>query len=240
MINSQLINPKSIVVIGASNDLRKAGGKMLFNIIEGGFKGALMVVNKREDKVQEQKSFHNIEQLPDVELAILAIPAKFCPEAIEELAKNHKTSAFIVISAGFSELNEAGALLEQQMIDKANQYNAALSGPNNIGIMNNHYKGVFTTPIPVLDSKLGCDFISSSGATAVFLIEAGMQVGLRFTSVYSVGNGNQISAEDYLEFLDEKFNPKTSAKTIIMYWKTYQNHKNYLNMPPLLLQKVVE
>lgn len=237
MINSQLINPKSIVIIGASNDLRKAGGKMLFNIINGNYQGELMVVNKREDQVQKHKSFHNIEQLPDVELAILAIPAKFCPDAIEELAKNHKTKAFIVISAGFSELNEAGALLEQQMIEKANQYNAALSGPNNIGILNNHYKGVFTTPIPELDSINGCDFISSSGATAVFLMEAGMQVGLRFSSVYSVGNGNQISAEDYLDFLDEKFDPKTSAKTIIMYLENISKPQKLLKHATSIIAK---
>jgi len=239
MINTQLINPKSIVVIGASNDLRKAGGKILFNIIEGGFLGELMAVNKRDDQVQGKKSYHSIEQLPDVELAILAIPAVYCPDAIEELTKNHKTKAFIVISAGFSELNEIGAKLEQQMIDNANKYNAALSGPNNIGILNHNYNGVFTTPIPELDSKHGCDFISSSGATAVFLMEAGMQVGLRFSSVYSVGNGNQISAEDYLEYLDENFNPETSSKTVIMYLESISKPQKLLKHAASIISKGV-
>ncbi|VAW33541.1 Acetyl-CoA synthetase (ADP-forming) alpha and beta chains, putative [hydrothermal vent metagenome] len=217
MINSQLINPKSIVVIGASSDLRKAGGKMLYNIIAGGYQGDLMVVNKRATQVQGHKSYADINDLPDVELAILAIPAQFCPQAIEELAKYKNTKAFIVISAGFSELNDEGAALEQQMVDNANKYNAALSGPNCIGIINQNYHGVFTTPIPVLDNKKGCDFISSSGATAVFLMEAGMQVGLRFSSIYSVGNGNQICAEDYLQYLDDNFEAQTSSKNIIMY-----------------------
>ena len=237
MINSQLINPQSIVIIGASNDLKKAGGKMLFNIISGNYQGNLMVVNKRENIVQGQKSYKNIEDLPNVELAILAIPAQYCPQAIEDLAKYKNTKAFIVISAGFSELNEAGEKLEQQMIDNANKYGAALSGPNCIGIINQNYQGVFTTPIPKLDSTNGCDFISSSGATAVFLMEAGMQVGLRFSSIYSVGNGKQISVEDYLEYLDNVYNAKTSSNTILMYLENITKPQKLLKHASSLIAK---
>ncbi len=237
MINSQLINPNSIVVVGASNDLRKAGGKMLHNLLAGDFGGPLMAVNQREETIQGIKSYKNIKDLPDVDLAILSIPAQFCPDTIEELAKNHNTTAFIVISAGFSELNEAGKILEQRMIDVANKYQAALSGPNCIGIINQHYHGVFTTPIPQLDSKNGCDFISSSGATAVFLMEAGMQVGLRFASVYSVGNGKQICVEDYLEYLDEIYDPNTSAQTILMYLENISKPQKLLKHATSLIAK---
>ncbi len=237
MINSQLINPSSIVVIGASNDLRKAGGKMLHNIIAGGYTGKIYAVNQRESQVQGQNSSSTIEQLPNVDLAILAIPAQFCPSVIDELGKNHKTKAFIVISAGFSELNEVGEKLEQKMIENANKYSASLSGPNSIGIINTHYSGVFTTPIPQLDSITGCDFISSSGATAVFLMEAGMQVGLRFSSIYSVGNGKQICAEDYLEYLDDKFDPINGSKTIIMYLENISKPQKLLKHATSIIAK---
>ena len=237
MINSQLINPQSIVVIGASNDCKKAGGKMLHNIIKGDYRGQLMAVNKRENSVQGQQSYNRIDELPDVDLAILAIPAQYCPQAIEQLARDKNTKAFIVISAGFSELNEAGEKLESQMIDNANKYGAALSGPNCIGILNHNYHGVFTTPIPLLDSINGCDFISSSGATAVFLMEAGMQVGLRFSSVYSVGNGNQISAEDYLQYLDEQFDDEISSRSIIMYLENISKPQMLLKHASSLIAK---
>jgi acetyltransferase len=237
MINSQLINPQSIAVIGASNDLRKAGGKILHNLISGGFQGDLMAVNTRENHVQGQRTFSSIDSLPQVDLAILAIPAGYCPQAIEELARDKNTRAFIVISAGFSELNTHGEKLEQQMISNANKYGAALVGPNCIGIINHNYQGVFTTPIPILDSKNGCDFISSSGATAVFLMEAGMQVGLRFSSIYSVGNGNQISAEDYLQYLDEQFDDKTSSKNIIMYLENITKPQKLLKHATSLIAK---
>ncbi|MBL4659334.1 MAG: acetate--CoA ligase family protein [Alcanivoracaceae bacterium] len=237
MINSQLISPQSIVVIGASNDLKKAGGKMLHNIISGGFQGELLVVNKREGRVQNLKAYKNIEDLPNTELAILAIPAQYCPQVIEDLAKNKNTKAFIVISAGFSELNDEGSKLEEQMITIANKYNAALVGPNCIGIINKNYHGVFTTPIPILDSKKGCNFVSSSGATAVFLMEAGMQVGLRFSSVYSVGNGNQICVEDFVEYLDNCFDEKTSSKTILLYLENISKPQKLLKHAASLIAK---
>ena len=67
----------------------------------------------------------------------------------------------------------------------------ALVGPNCIGVMTPAYQGVFTLPIPRLDPQ-GCDFISGSGATAVFIMEAGLQKGLKFNHVFSVGNSAQL------------------------------------------------
>ncbi len=236
MINPQLIAPKSIAVIGASNNLRKAGGKMLHNIIEGGFEGKLYAVNRTEGIVQGQKTCRQMEQLPKVELAILAIPAKHCPAAIEILASTKGTKAFIVISAGFSELNEQGEQLESKMIEIVHQHDACLAGPNCIGIINRHYHGVFTDPIPTLDPN-GCDFISSSGATAVFVMEAGMLNGLRFSSVYSVGNGNDISVEDYLQYLDENFNPDTSSRIKILYMEQIKSPQKLLKHARSLMDK---
>ena len=77
-------------------------------------------------------------------------------------------------------------------------------GPNNIGIINTNYTGVFTTPIPRLSLK-GVDLISGSGATAVFLLEAAHQIGLTFSSIYSLGNSAQIGVEEMLEYFDSTY-----------------------------------
>ena len=158
MINEQLLNPKSIVVVGGSNDIQKPGGKLLKNLIDNEFKGDLYVTNPKQDEVQGIKSFRNPQDLPDVDLAILAIAAKFCPSTIEFLAKEKNTRAFIIISAGFSEESEEGAKLEKQIVDTINSVNGCLIGPNCTGVLNQNHAGIFTTPIPKLDPK-GCDFI---------------------------------------------------------------------------------
>ncbi|MCB9359996.1 MAG: acetate--CoA ligase family protein [Flavobacteriales bacterium] len=216
MINDSLINPKSIVVVGASNNKNKPGGKLLSNIIEGNFKGNLSVVNPKESEVQNITSYKTVNEIPTTDLAVLAIPAKFCLETIKTLAYKKNTKAFIIISAGFSEETEEGHKLEQQIVEVINEVGACLIGPNCIGVLNVNYHGVFTTPIPKLSSK-GCDLISSSGATAVFIMEAGMPVGLTFNSVFSVGNAAQIGVEEVLEYMDNSFDPQTSSKIKLLY-----------------------
>ena len=114
MVNKQLLNPKSIAIIGASNDSTKPGGNMLKNIISGNFGGELYVVNPKEEKVQGIKSYAEVNEIPQTDLAILAIPAKYCPETVNILAEEKNTKAFIIISAGFGEAGEQGKKWEQQ------------------------------------------------------------------------------------------------------------------------------
>lgn len=81
MINRQLLHPESIVVIGGSNNVHKPGGAIVRNIINGGYKGVLRIVNPKEDEVQGVKAFHDISELPPTDLAILVIPSHMCPNS---------------------------------------------------------------------------------------------------------------------------------------------------------------
>jgi len=219
MINNQLLDPSSIVVVGGSDDITKPGGRVLKNLIDGRFSGKLVVLNPKSDMVQGIPSFRDPDALPEVDLAIIAIAAKYCPSTMDLLASKKATRAFIVLSAGFSEENEEGAKLEQEMVDIVNRHQACLLGPNCIGFLNQRYNGVFTTPIPRLDPR-GCDFISGSGATAVFIMETGIPRGLTFARVFSVGNSAQIGVEDVLKFMDEEYIPEVSSKVKILYLET--------------------
>src|SRR6056297_2363575 len=212
MLAQQLLQPRSIAVIGGSNNVHKPGGKVLKNILDGEFDGDLYVVNPKEREVQGVAAYPSVSQLPQVDLAILAIAAQHCPPTVETLADEKGTHGFIVLSAGFSEESEAGAELERQMVAAVEAVGGSLIGPNCVGLLNRHYNGVFTTPIPRLDPA-GCDFISGSGATAVFIMEAGLQKGLKFNSVFSVGNSAQNGVEDVLEYMDQTFRPGESSLT---------------------------
>ncbi len=236
MVNEQLINPQSIVIIGGSDDIQKPGGKVLKNIKDNNFAGKLCVVNPKLDEVQGEKSYRNVADLPNVDLAIIVIAAKYCLQAVEALAKEKNTKAFIILSAGFSEENEEGAKIEQAIIDVVNSVNGCLIGPNCIGVLNTNYAGVFTTPIPKLATN-GCDFISGSGATAVFIMEAGMPNGLTFSSVYSVGNSAQMGVEDVLKYMDENFDPEKSSKVKLLYMESIKKPKMLLKHASSLIKK---
>lgn len=236
MITEQLINPKSIVVVGGSNTISKTGGKVLFNLKDGHFKGELFVVNPKEPEVQGLKAYAEVKDLPQVDLAILAIAAKFCVETIEILVKHKSTKAFIILSAGFSEENEEGARLEKRIVEIIDSVNGSLIGPNCIGFLNSNYSGVFTSPIPKLD-PMGCDLISGSGATAILIMESGIPKGLTFSSVYSVGNSAQMGVEEVLKYMDESFDPVHSSKVKLFYVENVKKPDMLLKHASSLIRK---
>lgn len=221
MINTELINPQSIVVVGGSENTYKPGGKVLENLITGKYRGKLYVLNPKADIVQGIKSYKNINDLPSVDLAILAIPARFCFQTVKELTSKG-TKAFIILSAGFGELDDEGKKIENQLSGFAAKNNISILGPNCIGIINKNYKGVFTTPVPEYNPK-GVDFISSSGSTAVFIMEAGIKMGMQFSGIYSVGNAIQIQVEDILEYFDQNYIPGKSSDIIMIYIEQLSN-----------------
>lgn len=236
MINEQLLNPKSIVVIGGSNDIHKPGGTVLRNLIEGNYKGNLYVTNLKEQEVQGIRSYTDPELLPDVDLAIIAIAAKYIPDTVEMLVRRKNTRAFIVLSAGFSEEGQEGKFLEQRVVDAVNSVKGALIGPNCSGVITPNYQGVFTKPIPKLDPK-GCDFISGSGAAACFLMEAGIPNGLTFASVISVGNSAQTGIEDIVKYMDESFDIEKSSKIKLLYIENISKPKMLLKHASSLIRK---
>ena len=236
MINKQLLNPESIVVIGGSNNVHKPGGAVVRNLLEGGFKGALRVLNPKEDEVQGIKTVHDVSALPPTDLAILVVAARFCPDYVEQLASQAQTRAFIIISAGFSEETPEGAALEQRILDTCERYGCALIGPNCIGLLTRYHHSVFTKPIPPLDPK-GVDFISGSGATAVFILESAVTKGLRFNSVWSVGNGHQIGIETVLEYMDEHFDPEHDSLVKLLYIENISDPDKLLYHATSLIRK---
>ena len=99
MLARELTEPRSIAVVGGSNNLHKPGGKILHNLLHGSYSGELYVVNPGEEKVQGVKSFPDPGSLPPTDLAILAIAARHCEQAVEILAREKGTRGFIILSA---------------------------------------------------------------------------------------------------------------------------------------------
>lgn len=236
MITSQLISPKSIVVVGGSDDSTKPGGNALRNLIETGYKGDLYVVNPKTPDVQGQPTFRSVEELPMVDCAILAIPASLCPQAVEVLCRDKGCRAVIIFSAGFHEEGPKGAQLEREIVESVNKYGASLIGPNCIGVITNNYAGVFTKPVSNL-SPNGVDIISGSGATVVFIMETAQKHGVNFSHVFSVGNSAQIGVEDVLKYLDETYEPGVSSPVKLLYIESINNPQMLLKHASSLIRK---
>jgi acetyltransferase len=236
MINPELLRPASIAVVGGSDKTFKPGGSCVRNLINGQYKGRLYVVNPRETEVQGLKCYPHVSKIPPTDLAIISIPAPGCLETVTILAREKGVKAFIIFTAGFGEESELGRVLEKQIAEVITQAGASLIGPNCIGLLNRHHHSLFTLPIPEMD-PFGIDMISSSGGTALFSLEASMRMGLRFNSVWSVGNGIQISVEDILEYMDTHFDPETDSRIKLLYIESIKDPDKLLEHTSSLIRK---
>lgn len=233
MLPKELISPKNIAVIGGSGNKNKPGGKLLHNLVSEQFKGEIFAVNPNLVNLKGVTAFKTIDELKKVDVAILIIPAEECLTAVHKLIQK-QTKAFIICSAGFSEVGNRQ--LEQEISALVSSVNGVLIGPNCIGIIQKTYKGVFTSPIPTYYDE-GCELISSSGATAVFIMEAAMLTGLKFSNIYSIGNGLHTGVEEILEHMDLTFDEIRSPKIKLLYLEQIKNPFKFLKHASSLINK---
>jgi acetate---CoA ligase (ADP-forming) len=236
MVNRQLLDPRSIVVVGGSNDKSKVGGALINNLTENNFKGKIYAINPKEDEVQGFPCFKTAAEIPEVEMAIICVAAAYTKEIVKELADNKNCKAFIILSAGFSEMGAEGQKLQDEVLEIINRNDGALIGPNCTGVATPNYAGLFSKPIPKLDPK-GCDFVCASGATAAWIVEKGMLAGLSFSSMFSVGNSAQIGVEDIIQYWDETFDPQTSSKIKLFYIESVNQPGKLLKHATSLIRK---
>ncbi len=233
-----VFSPKSIVVVGASRDPSKIGGKTLKNIVDNNFSGALYGINPKETDINGIPC-PPMEDLPDCDLAILCVPAAFCEHYVTELASRHGVRGFIITSAGFGEMGPGseGEALQKRILATVNEHDGILIGPNCTGILTRDYAGIFAGPVPLLDAVHGCDFVSGSGATAAFVVEQGITQGLPFSQIITVGNSAQIGVEEILAYWDEKFDPETDGRVKLLYLETIRNPEKFLEHAASLTHK---
>jgi acetyltransferase len=236
MITKELLNPRSIVVVGGSNKTSKPGGNCIRNLLNGNYKGELRVVNAKETEVQGLKCYHHVSEIPQTELAIISIPAASCLETVEILVKEKGVKAIIMFTAGFGEWSEEGGRIEREIAELCNAAGVSLIGPNCIGLLNCNHHSLFTLPIPEM-SPQGADMISSSGGTALFIMETSIRMGLRFNSVWSVGNAAQIGVEDVLEYMDENFDSERDSRIKLLYIESIKNPDKLLEHTTSLIRK---
>ena len=234
-VYQHLFYPKSIAVIGASNNGLKPGGRVIEKIKENGYEGKLLPVNPKSPEILNIKSYPSIDQLPEIpDLAIIAIPSKFVLSAIQDLA-TMKAGAVIVLTAGFGEKDEAGKKIEQKMLNIAAQAGMCLIGPNCSGFLTKCYKGKFAGIVPHLPGGL-VDVISGSGATVDYVMEMGLNRGLSFGNVVNLGNSIQMGVEDLLELYNENYGPN-NARILMLYMETVKKPGKLLYHARSLVKK---
>jgi acetyltransferase len=217
-------HPKGVVVIGASTSPEKLGYGVARNLIESGYPGAIHFVAQKSGELFGHTVHTNLADVPDpVDLAILIIPTQATPQAIKDCA-NRGIKAVVIVSSGFREIGETGALLENECIQIARDHGVRLLGPNCIGTIDTHLPLDTTFLQPPMPVQGHIGFISHSGAFAAAIIDWARAQGFGFSRIASLGNQADVNETDMLPILAE--DPHT--KVITMYMESISNGRRFV------------
>ncbi|MGR3568601.1 MAG: acetate--CoA ligase family protein [Pseudooceanicola nanhaiensis] len=198
--------PRSIAVIGASNDPGRIGGRPVDFCKAAGFDGPLYPVNPTRDEVQGLKAFPDVESIPGpVDLAVLAVPSARVPETLEACGRKG-VRAVVVFSAGFSEVGAEGAAAQADMLEIAQRHGIRMLGPNCLGFYSaaSGACGTFTTGLEggmPARGKIG--LITQSGAYGTHLLSMAKARRLGVAGWVSTGNEADVSVAECLEYMVE-------------------------------------
>ena len=225
MSNSIFFSPKSIAIIGASE--KPGVGKTIFYNIAKHFKGKIYPVTPSNPTVGGLTAYKNVLDIPDsVDLAVVAAPSKFTPAVIEEVGKKGIKGA-IIVSAGFKEVDEAGAKLEREVGEIAKKYGIRVIGPNCLGIMSFSKDNIMNSTFLKVTPKYGnIALVSQSGAICAATVEDAEAQDIGFSKVISMGNKVDMDESDVLELLAED----EDTRVIVMYLEDIRNGRRFMEI----------
>ncbi len=217
-----LFHPRSVAFVGASAVFGKWGNRLVTNVLDGGFKGEVHLVNPKGGRMLNRPVYKSVMHIPGaVDLAVVTIPAKFVMGLLPQLeAKGIK--GMLLISSGFGELGEKGKELEQALIKEARLRGILIMGPNTMGISNPHHKFFCTHTIN--HNKPGSTaFVSQSGNMGVQLLAFAKKQGIGIRAFGGSGNEAMFTIEDALD----AFTVDDRTDTVLLYLESVKNGRRF-------------
>jgi len=220
----KFFRPRGVAVIGASRERGTIGGELFRNLVEGGFQGPVYPVNAKAEVVQSVVAYRSVLDCPGpVDLAFIVVPAPAVVPVARECASKG-VRALIVISAGFAESGEAGARLQQELVEVCREAGMRLIGPNCMGIVNTAPEVSLNaqfSPFKPMPGKIG--FLSQSGALGIAIIDHASRLGLGMSTFVSVGNKADISGNDLIQYWESDDN----TDLILLYLESFGNPRKF-------------
>src|SRR4051794_22235861 len=240
-----LVRPRSVAIIGASDEPARIGGRPIAYMKERGFAGPLWPVNPKRAMVQGLPAFASVAALPEApDVAIIAVPAAMAIDTLDELGRKG-CRAVICFTAGFAEMDESGAAAQERLTAVARQHGIRLLGPNCLGVFNDaiRFYGTFTAsfekgwPVP---GRIGV--ASQSGAYGTHIFAAALDRGLGMQTVITTGNEAEVALGDVLGWMAQA----PEVDVICAYAEGIREREKFLaalalaraNRKPIVMMKV--
>ncbi|MEO3847053.1 acetate--CoA ligase family protein [Streptomyces sp. B8F3] len=200
---NRLMKPRSVAVIGASNETGKIGNSVMRNLVDGGFPGDIHPVNPKADDILGRKAYKTIADVPgEVDVAVFAIPAAYVPAALAEVGRKGVPNA-VLIPSGFAETGEHE--LQRKVVDIAAEYGVRVLGPNIYGYYSTWQDlcATFCTPY---DVKGGVALTSQSGGIGMAILGFARTTKTGVSAIVGLGNKSDVDEDDLLTYFGEDDN----------------------------------
>ena len=227
-----LMNPRSVAVVGASNDFFKMGTIQALSIIKDGYAGKFYPIHLTEKTVLGYPAFKAASDLPEVpDLVVFIVPNKAMTTLLADFGKIG-TKRAIVVTAGFKETGATGRKMEEQINAIAQQYGIRFVGPNCLGIINSE-NSLNTTVFPLTTGPGLLGFASQSGTYVTQVLPYLRKKGIRLSKAISLGNEANIDMVDALEYLGED----EQTKAIILYIEGIRDGRRFVEVARRVTQR---
>ena len=219
-----LLNPRSVVVVGASREPDSIGHRLLHNILAGGFTGAVHAVNHDAFEVQGVPSHARVTDAPGpIDLAVVAVPA----DAVEDVVRDCAAAGvhgLVVVSGGFAETGEPGRRRQDELVRLARANGMRVVGPNSFGVVNNDPLVRLNASLaPSLPPAGRFGLFSQSGALGIAVLDSAARRSLGVSSFVSAGNRADVSGNDVMQYwLDD-----TSTDAVGLYLESMGNPRKF-------------
>ncbi|MEE9570136.1 MAG: acetate--CoA ligase family protein, partial [Gammaproteobacteria bacterium] len=205
---NRIMKPKAVAVIGASDAEGKIGNSVMKNIINGGYQGDLYPINPKADKILGLKAYKSVKDVPgDIDVAVFAVPAKFCVAAMKEVGEKGISGA-IMIPSGFAEVGEHE--LQDELVAAAREHGVRIMGPNIYGFYYtpSNLCATFCTPY---DVKGKAALSSQSGGVGMSIIGFSRSTKMGVSAIVGLGNKSDLDEDDLLTFFEQDENTDVIA-----------------------------
>jgi acetyltransferase len=219
-----IFNPRSVVLVGASDTPGTLGDILRRNLVAGGFKGPVEYVNPAHQEVGGRRSYASVSDLPQpVDLALIVAPASAVPGIVAECGGRGIRGA-VIVSAGFRDAGEGGAALEADLKRQARRHGVRFLGPNSLGVLRTD-TGLNAACGPDQPRVGRLALVSQSGALCNAMMDWARSRHVGFSTVISTGVGADVGLSEILDFLVHD----AATDSVMLYMEAVDDARRFMS-----------
>lgn len=221
---TEIVNPSSVAVVGASRDAESVGHVVLEHILDGGFTGDVYAVNREAFEVCGVEAYAHVKDIPGpVDLVVAAVPVAEMPSVVDQCAQ-HDVKGILVLTSGYADAGAEGVAAQRALVSRARAEGMRVIGPASLGVIcTDPAVRLNASPAPGMPARGRIGLFSQSGSISAMLASSALRRGIGVSTVISAGNRADVSGNDAMQYFED--DPHTAA--VGVYLESFGNPRKF-------------